>query len=502
MVHPELGDDLGLTIRRTRPVRGEVVGTDGTPIVTPRPVVDVGVEPARTDDVATLVDDLRDILAISGDGLAERIVSADPNAFVPVVTLREDAFAAVEDELLPLPGTVVRRGTLPLAPTADFARALLGRAGDVTAERIEAHPQRYAPGDVVGLSGLQRRYDEQLFGEAGRQVVAVPVADAPEGVEEAVLHEVPAVDGSDVTVTLDERVQRAADETLADVSDAPSALVAVRVSDGHVVAVANGPGTAGAEIAVSGQYAPGSTFKVVTTAALLADGLDPDATVGCEAEAVVDGRRFTNAEDGARGRVPFREAFAQSCNTTFVSLADDLDDDELAEAAGRFGVGGGHTLGVDAFTGSIPVNDGATDRAAAAIGQGRNLASPLAMADVAATVARGGHRTPRLVLDPDPRDPAGEAPLDPQLATDLQALTRQVVTDGTGSALADVPGDPVHGKTGTAEYGTETPPRTHAWFIGHQGDLAFAVLVAETRDSVGGRVAAPLAADFLTRLAD
>jgi cell division protein FtsI/penicillin-binding protein 2 len=58
----------------------------------------------------------------------------------------------------------------------------------------------------------------------------------------------------------------------------------------------------------------------------------------------------------------------------------------------------------------------------------------------------------------------------------------------------------VHGKTGTAEYGTEQPPRTHAWFAGYQDDLAFAVLVAETEDSFGGRVAAPIAADFLRRL--
>jgi cell division protein FtsI/penicillin-binding protein 2 len=64
-----------------------------------------------------------------------------------------------------------------------------------------------------------------------------------------------------------------------------------------------------------------------------------------------------------------------------------------------------------------------------------------------------------------------------------------------------VPGEPVHGKTGTAEYGSEDELGTHAWFIGWQGDIAFAVLVAETPDAFGGRVAAPIAADFLTRLA-
>jgi cell division protein FtsI/penicillin-binding protein 2 len=76
---------------------------------------------------------------------------------------------------------------------------------------------------------------------------------------------------------------------------------------------------------------------------------------------------------------------------------------------------------------------------------------------------------------------------------------RAVVTDGTGGALAGIPGGDVFGKTGTAEYGTEDPPETHAWFTGYQGDIAFAVLVEN--GSFGGTVAAPVAARFLTALA-
>ena len=72
---------------------------------------------------------------------------------------------------------------------------------------------------------------------------------------------------------------------------------------------------------------------------------------------------------------------------------------------------------------------------------------------------------------------------------------RRVATDGTASALADVPGDPVFAKTGTAEYGTESPPRTHGWAIGFSGDIAFAVIV---EDGVSGaRSAIPVAEAFL-----
>ncbi|MEX2503526.1 MAG: penicillin-binding transpeptidase domain-containing protein [Egicoccus sp.] len=501
LVHPDLTDDLRLATTRTRPQRGDLLAADGTPLVTDRPVVDVGVHPALVDDVDALAATLRDVLDISADGLEERITSVDPDQFVPVITLREPAWDDVEARLRDVAGVVGRRGQLPLAPTAEFARPLLGRTGPVTAELVEEYPERYAAGDTAGLSGLLRRYDEHLAGRPGMQIVATPVDGAADDTSTTVLHERRAVDGDPVRITLDERIQRAADTTLAGVAF-PSALVAIRVSDGHVVAVANGPGTDGLDVATRGRYAPGSTFKVVTTAALLAQGLEPDEAVGCPAEAVVDGRAFTNAEDGARGQIPFHEAFAQSCNTTFVSLAADLGPETLATTGADFGLGGAHTLGVDAFTGEVPTTEAGTDQAAAAIGQGRILVSPLAMADVAATVARRAHLPPSLVLAPRPGDATAETPLDPEIAATLQQLMRDVVTDGSGGAVADVPGAPVHGKTGTAEYGTTTPPRTHAWFIGFQDDLAFAVLVAETEDSYGGRVAAPLAADFLQRLTD
>jgi cell division protein FtsI/penicillin-binding protein 2 len=124
------------------------------------------------------------------------------------------------------------------------------------------------------------------------------------------------------------------------------------------------------------------------------------------------------------------------------------------------------------------------------IGQDRIVASPLAMAGVAATVADGRWRAPRLVAT-DKRQ-SGPA-LDPGELATLRTLMRSVVTSGTGTALAVVPGE-VAGKTGTAEYGGGNPPPTHAWFIAFRGDLAMAVLVEKGRS--GGSVAAPIAARF------
>ncbi len=111
------------------------------------------------------------------------------------------------------------------------------------------------------------------------------------------------------------------------------------------------------------------------------------------------------------------------------------------------------------------------------IGQGKVLASPLTVATVSASVAAGARVAPRLVVDPAPSAGAagGARPLDKGNVSTLQDLMRAVVTQGTGTALVGVPGGAVHGKTGTAEFGSKDPPDTHAWFTGYQGDLAFAV---------------------------
>lgn len=497
VAHPDLDDGATLQTDRTTSERADVLGEDGRPIVTERPVVEVGIQPSRVDDVATTVAAVRDVLDLDLEGLPDRIEAAEPDRFVRVVTLREADYEQVRDALHPVPGTVFQRAEQALAPTRTFARATLGQAGPVTAELVEEHPERYEPGDVAGLSGLQRTYDDQLAGRPGLEVRAVP----PEGSEAdpATLFSVDPEPGTPVTVTLDHDVQQAADATLADVGDHPSALVAIRVSDGHVLAVANGPAGGGLDLALTGRYAPGSTFKVVTTSALLGAELTTDEQVPCPPSTTVDGRSFSNAEDQALGEVPFHTAFANSCNTAFVALSATLPPTALRDAAAAFGLGTEPHLGVPAFGGEVPETETDTDLAASTIGQGRILVSPFAAANLAAATARGAELAPSLVLG-DGNEPT-TTPLPDGVADDLAELMREVVTDGSGSALADVPGAPVHAKTGTAEYGDEVPPRTHAWVIGWQDDVAFAVLVAETPDAYGGQVAAPLAADFLTRIA-
>jgi cell division protein FtsI/penicillin-binding protein 2 len=227
--------------------------------------------------------------------------------------------------------------------------------------------------------------------------------------------------------------------------------------------------------------------------------MTPVSPVPCTDTVTVDGRTFENYSDypsGALGDITLRSAIANSCNTAMIASRDDVPPDELAAAASALGLGRDVDLGIPAFFGSVPTDVDGTERAASMIGQGRIEASPLAMAVVAASVGHGGLVTPVLLpdLDPDEADDPDERVTESE-GVALADLMRAVVTDGSGAFLADVPGGPVGAKTGTAEYGTDVPPRTHAWMIATQDDLAVAVFVADG-DS-GSATAGPLLESFL-----
>ena len=307
-----------------------------------------------------------------------------------------------------------------------------------------------------------------------------------------------AVDGKPLRTTLDEAVQDAADEALTAAAK-PAALVAIRPSTGAVLAVANGgPNAEGYNRALLGQYPPGSTFKIASTLALISKGgVDPDDTVRCPATITVGGREFSNAEDEVLGPVPFHRDFAESCNTAFVGSSGKISQAELAAAATSLGYGQENQLGVTAFTGTVPTSGDAVAHAAAMIGQGTVLASPVTVAGTAAAVAAGRWNPPRLVLKGDEKlgsDPEGSVELPAGDDRTLRTLMREVVTSGTATALKSGVGE-VSGKTGTAEYGDDDPPRTHAWFTGFRGDLAFAVVVED--GGFGAETAVPLVKRFL-----
>lgn len=501
LVHPDLGDGEILTAERTAGERGRILGADDAVLVAEGEVIDVGLQPSRlTDEKATLAQ-LEKSLDIDPKELAERVEKADPDAFVPVITLRKDDYELVKGAILELPGTVFRSRTQPLARTKGFAAATLGSAGRAEPDEIAAEPESLTSDSYVGRSGIQMLYDGTLRPGPGLRILAEDAASGAagggSGEGPATLYTVDGTSGKDVTTTLDVAVQTAAEEAAATATK-PSAIVAIRPSDGHVLAVANSdPAGAAWDRALTGQYPPGSVFKIVSGAAMVDSGITPGTALDCPKTTSVNGKRFKNAEDHVLGTVDFSESFAQSCNTAFVNSAPDVTAAALSETALSMGMGQ-IDIGTDSYMASVPEVDDPVEHAAAMIGQGKVLATPLAVATMTATVAKGSTVRPLLVL-PDSRDRAGEAPApDPKGLAEVKEMMRATVSDGTASALADVPGDPVYGKTGTAEYGTAVPPRTHSWFAGFQGDLAVAVLVED--GGFGAEAAVPVADRFFTEL--
>ncbi|MDR1293472.1 MAG: hypothetical protein LBK59_00705 [Bifidobacteriaceae bacterium] len=510
IVGEAMDDDAELVEERQVAPRGNILGADNAVLVTDRDVEHVGVNKPMVregEDVIAVARRLAEVLEIDPDAYAMRVEAGGPQAFVPALTLRAGQVGAYDLSEFGA-SVLVQAGTLPLAPTREFARALLGTAGEATAEIVEGSDGAIAAGDVVGLSGLQRVFDELLRGRPGVSLRAEPATEPPgetTGTAHAIdLGGVEAQPGQSVVVTLDEGIQTAADNAVAGAAGSRVALVAIRPSSGAVVAVANSPDTQGINIAMEGRYPPGSVFKIATVLAMIRSGMHADTMVACPSSLTVDGRQFGNYDgypSSGLGSITLSRAFALSCNTAFLGAADAVDTEALAAAAADLGVGITTHLGIDAFGGEVPADAEGTARAAEMIGQGQVVVTPLTMATVAASVMAGTRVEPQLVLTPKDSGSdyaSGPSGLTDEEASILRTMMREAVTSGTAGALADL-GPGIGAKTGTAEFGDEVPPQTHAWMLATDAerDLAVAVLV-EGGDS-GSETAGPIVATFLTQ---
>jgi cell division protein FtsI/penicillin-binding protein 2 len=491
-IHPALPAGGHFARDRTWPTRAAILGAGGTPLTVLAPRVTVGLQGSAIKDPAALT------AALVASGADPAAVSTalsqargHPDQLVPVFDVTEERYQQIKAVVRPIPGTRFPRHTVRSAVTPDLAAHVVGSVGEVTAEQLSRLGQPYQVGDVVGRSGIEAASERQLAGSPGG---AVRIVDSRGQTVRTVatFNEQP---GSPVQTTLDLHTQLAAEGAVSGVAQ-PAALVAIRASTGEVLAVVSRPTATPFDRALDGHYPPGSTFKVVTSAALLAAGLTPDSQARCPATITVGGRTFHNFEGETQSTLPLRRAFAISCNTAFIDLSSRLSAQALAASAGLFGFGSDPQIGLTAFGGRIPVPADDVEKGATAIGQARVEASPLMMATVAAAVDAGSVHPPRLIAGAaDDRAPARV--LDPTVVAGLRSMMAEVVASGTGRPAA-VPGQQVSGKTGTAEFGTANPPTTHAWFIGFRGDVAFAILVEG--GGVGGQVAAPLAAKLVRGL--
>ncbi|SDI87342.1 Cell division protein FtsI/penicillin-binding protein 2 [Actinokineospora alba] len=455
VLHPKLAAQQTIAVRDIEASLAPVLDRDGTPVLQPERVISVLFDQGKAGDATAIAGQLAGALSgidptITQASILEGATKAGGKAY-QVVALRDGDYQKVRSLIYELQG--VR----------------------FTAEsRLLPVDKALAP---TLLPGIRKLVEQQVEGAAGWSVHTVDGAGAD--VEE--LFSKQAETATAVRVALSKQVQTAAQAAIAGEAT-PSMIVAIQPSTGDVLAVAqNAPADAAGQLALTGRYPPGSTFKIVTAAAALKSGkAAADTPLGCPGTKVIDGREIPNSGKFDKGVIPLRSAFAFSCNTTFAELAVAMAPDELTTMAKQLGLGVDYVVpGFTTITGSVPPATGKVERAEDGFGQGKVVASPFGMAVVAATVASGTVPKPVLVRGSETKSDTVADPVAAEVLGPVRDMMREVVTAGTAGALG--PYGDVRGKTGTAQFGDGT--HSHGWFVGYRGDLAFAVLLTDVGQS-------------------
>lgn len=376
--------------------------------------------------------------------------------------------------------------------------------------------------DTYGASGLEASNNSVLNG-SDPSLFASRWMDQLTGKENQ---------GASLKLTIVPEVQQAAYQGLAQ-NGYSGAVVAIRPKTGEILAMASTPSYDPSEIvgpnadsvwkqlnsnpespmlnhATQETLPPGSTFKVITTAAGLKNGYNPDSSVTGKSQITLPGTNTTLENYGGQScggaSTTLRSAFAKSCNTAFVEMGIKVGDKAMTETAKKFGVGETYDLGLPSAPGALGDLSDDAARGQSSIGQRDVSMSVLQNAVLAATVANGGKRMePHLVSEIQGADlktikkihpkELGEA-CDKETAATLTELMR-----GSEKMTAGYTGKDIASKTGTAEHGEDSRnSNPHAWYIAFgpskDADVAVAVVVKNGGDrgqaATGGSVAAPI----------
>jgi penicillin-binding protein 2 len=453
----------------------------------------------------------------------------------------------IELHALSLPGVYVDIGQIRNYPLLEKSAHLIGYVGPVSEAELtdDDPPLMRLPDFKIGKNGIEKLLETQLRGTAGIRQLEVNVHGVP--VREVGNQD--SIPGESIHLTVDRRLQ----EYTADlVKNESAGVVVMDVENGNVLTLVSMPGFDPTQFskgistenwealnknkkvplmnkAISGQYPPGSTFKMlVGLAGLQAGAIKPSSTVYCPGHYYLGDHKFNCWKEGGHGTVNFQQAVEQSCDTFFYTTAEKLGIQKFADMARKFGLGQLHELGlVGEKPGIIPDPDWKMkrykqkwtggDTINCAIGQGYVLATPLQLAVMTARMATGRMVKPRFFV------PEGEGhpefrPMDVkesllQLNRDAMAT---VVNSPSGTAYGKRISEPRYafaGKTGTSQVRKITQRgmnqnllpweyRHHALFVGFApvDKPKYAVAVLIEHGGGGASAAAPVARDVLLKI--
>lgn len=456
-LHPELGAHQHLELRPVAAERASVVSSDGVELLTP------GTQYRLLADATSVTDPTRAADAIVA--AVRRHTEGDPS--VPDMDPKELAVALTES-----------RGNYSVGVFDDKqGPAIMGdleAAGLSVGLRLNEEPalvtrEKGFATDI--MARVRTIVADELDGTNGWRIAVVNENGA--SLKDVEYHD--AQPRPSIQVGIDSKVQKAAEDAVNLRADSETMLVAMRPSTGEILAVAQTPAAdKKGDLALSGQFPPGSVFKIITAATGIdKQGLSPDSIVPCPGTMNIYGRVVTNYNGFSLGNVPLTSSFANSCNTTFADISTRLAPGELQTEAKRFGLGLDYDIpGLTTITGAVPVGETPLERTEAGYGQGYDLVSPFGMALVSSTVASGKRPLPKLIstATTTPSEEIDGPP--PHVIDQLRTLMRATVTSGTARGMQA--GGTIYGKTGEAEINGGS----HAWFTGFRDDdIAFATLV-------------------------
>jgi len=538
------------------PPRGRLYDRNRNLLVDNRPSFDVRITLKDAEPLASTLAKLSQHINIPADALMSKIKqSVGVSAYKPLLLSQDigrDALAAVEVHKFDLPGVSVNVNLLRNYIYERSAAHLIGYLSEINSEELKsgAYPDLRS-GDLIGKFGAEKVYENHLRGKRGGRQVEVNA----DGLVVRILKTVDAEPGHNVYLTIDKVLQSRSEELLDGVV---GAAVAIEPDSGHILALASSPSfdqnsfVGGithqkwdslisnpfrpmSNRAIQGEYAPGSTYKIITALAGLEEGvIDTETIFFCPGHYRFGNRVYRCWKKGGHGSVDIIKAIEESCDVFFYQVGQRLGVDRLAFYAKAAGLGSPTGIFLDQEArGLIPTAAWKKRRTGVpwqkgetlsiAIGQGFNLATPLQMAVLAAAVANGGKRYRPMILNSiqladgqilQERKPklAGKIPVS-QSTLDLVKLGLWRVVNaenGTarGSRLEDID---ISGKTGTtqvisrkeddpiAEEDVPIHLRAHAWFVGYAPSEkpTIAVAVVVEHGEHGSGAAAPIAREMI-----
>jgi cell division protein FtsI/penicillin-binding protein 2 len=492
VIDPQLKAGDHFSVQTVWDKRAQILGASGTPLATHAGSVIIGVEGQRIKNPQTVASALETAGATTDEvqtALAE--AKAHPTYFEPVFTVSESRYQQLEPTIYPIPGTVFQNSGSWQAVTPGLANGLVGSMGPITAQELGELGPDYDADNIVGQNGIEWAEERQLAGDPGYTVTINNAA----GTAVATVDTTAPVAGKNVQTTISLPDQEAAESALSGEKQI-AALVAVNATNGDVLAADSV--NIDYDIALEGGYAPGSTFKILDSTALIEKGLSPSSPASCPNTITEDGELFHNAEgDGPVSTM--LEAFTESCNTAFIGLTTQyLQPADFTKVAAQYDIGKKVNLGIAEVPGSVPLPTDGADQAATSIGQAAVAVNPLNMALVAAALDTGTVHEPTLITGGDPSGATSSASTLPtNVVSGLHTMMLSVVQSGTAAGFGLPSG--TYAKTGTAEVGENPPFKINAWLVGFNGNIAFAALVIDSPGN-GGPTCAPIVAKFLNSI--